>query len=647
MASERRIRQAAIVAGGLGSRARSMTGDAIPKALLPVDGVPIVFRQMAALASEGVESVVVLAGHLGRQLEAELEPEARRLGLRSKVIVEDAPLGTAGCLCALADAGDDVLIVYGDMLFDMCLAPLLAFHRAKSALLTIVVHPNDHPRTSDLVVESGGLVRQVLPAKVPRDRDYRNLVPAGVYLASPQFLSRMAPGRKADMIHDVIPRLVGDGEAVAAYDTPEYLRDVGTPARHGRAERDVRAGRVVALRLDRKRPAVFLDCDGVLNAEPGGHGVLRPDDVRLLPGASAAVRQIREAGQLAIAVTNRAQVAKGMLDEEGLAGVLGRLEAELADGGGQLDRIYYCPHHPEGGHPGEIAALKIECRCRKPGPLMLERAAQELPVDMTRSALIGDSLRDIGAARAVGIWAYGVRTGYGCKDFKRYPGGREAIPVPDAMLENIEEAVALALGYAAIAEPVLQAVSRLPASRAPQLIAISGRARSGKSVLAHAVARTLHEAGARPLIVDLDGWIVPIEQRNPHMGAEACQRVEIYPEIVARLRAGEIVSAPGYDSISRGAGRETRYDASGASHIVLAGVLAGHPLIRGRLDLLAFKQVADGELERRFLDYYRWKGMADGDALALLGRRRGEEWPVVDAQRGTADIVLWSGDQQR
>jgi mannose-1-phosphate guanylyltransferase / phosphomannomutase len=178
---------AAIVAGGLGTRAAGLTGGRIPKALLPVVGVPIIFRQMRVLRREGIRRVKVLAGHLGDRLLPELAPEAAALELSLEIVVEPQPLGTAGCLSALAPAEDDVLIVYGDMLFDLTLSPLQDFHRRQGGVLTVVAHPNDHPRTSDLLIEDDGLVKAILPHGQTRVHDYRNLVPAGVYLASPEF----------------------------------------------------------------------------------------------------------------------------------------------------------------------------------------------------------------------------------------------------------------------------------------------------------------------------------------------------------------------------------------------------------------------------------------------------------------------------
>src|ERR1700720_3585150 len=215
---------AAIIAGGLGRRAAAMPAALIPKALLPVGGVPIIFRQMRVLRREGVTRVSVLAGHLGDRLRPALEPEAAALELELQGLIEPKPFGTAGSLTVLDSRAEEILIVYGDMLFDIALAPLREFHRRKNALLTVVAHPNDHPRSSDLIVERDGLVKEILPHGRPREHDHRNLVPAGLYLASPAFFAALEPDAKADMINDVLPRLVAAGTLVAVYNTPEYLR---------------------------------------------------------------------------------------------------------------------------------------------------------------------------------------------------------------------------------------------------------------------------------------------------------------------------------------------------------------------------------------------------------------------------------------
>ena len=143
--------RAVIIAGGLGTRAGTMTGDRIPKAMLPVAGVPIIFRQLRTLRREGITTITVLAGHLGDRLIGPLAEETRALGVALDVLVENEPLGTADCLSILGAAGQATLIINGDMLFDMALDPLERFHNASQAVITVVAHPNDHPRTSDLI----------------------------------------------------------------------------------------------------------------------------------------------------------------------------------------------------------------------------------------------------------------------------------------------------------------------------------------------------------------------------------------------------------------------------------------------------------------------------------------------------------------
>jgi D-glycero-D-manno-heptose 1,7-bisphosphate phosphatase len=162
------------------------------------------------------------------------------------------------------------------------------------------------------------------------------------------------------------------------------------------------------------RRAVFLDRDGTLVEEiPYLHD---PELVRLVPGATAALRDLAGAGFALAVVTNQAGAAKGYYDEDAVARVHRRLRELLAAGGVALDGIWYCPHHPD----GTVAPLRRQCRCRKPGPGMLEAAAAELGLDLGASYLVGNHPTDAGAARAAGATPLFVATGQA--------GGRPAPP---------------------------------------------------------------------------------------------------------------------------------------------------------------------------------------------------------------------------
>ncbi len=137
------------------------------------------------------------------------------------------------------------------------------------------------------------------------------------------------------------------------------------------------------------RPAVFLDRDGTLIEERGYPS--RPQDIVPLPGVGRALARLREAGWLAIVLTNQSGVARGLFSEEELERLNEDLYRKLAQQGGSVDALYYCPHHPE----GRAAAYRHACTCRKPARGLLDLALAEHPIDLARSAFVGDSPRDL------------------------------------------------------------------------------------------------------------------------------------------------------------------------------------------------------------------------------------------------------------
>jgi D-glycero-D-manno-heptose 1,7-bisphosphate phosphatase len=155
------------------------------------------------------------------------------------------------------------------------------------------------------------------------------------------------------------------------------------------------------------RPAIFMDRDGTICDEVGY--VNHASRSRLLPKSVEAIRLVNQAGYLAIVATNQSGVARGLFDEALVETVHRQLAASVEAGGGRLDALYYCPHHPREGQP----PYRMECDCRKPRPGMLLRAAGEHGVDMARSWMVGDSLVDLEAGAAAGVGVVHVLTGYG------------------------------------------------------------------------------------------------------------------------------------------------------------------------------------------------------------------------------------------
>lgn len=167
------------------------------------------------------------------------------------------------------------------------------------------------------------------------------------------------------------------------------------------------------------RPAVFLDRDGTLIEDR--HYLRDAADVRLLPGAAEAVRRLNAAGLAAVVVTNQSGIARGLLTEDDYQESVRRLNALLEGEAARLDAHYHCPHLP---------GISGGCECRKPGPLLYQRAAADLGLDLARSWWIGDRLRDVEPAARLGGRGALVLTGAG-REESRLPGAGRWITAPD------------------------------------------------------------------------------------------------------------------------------------------------------------------------------------------------------------------------
>ena len=185
------------------------------------------------------------------------------------------------------------------------------------------------------------------------------------------------------------------------------------------------------------RPAVFMDRDGCLIEEMGY--LNHPSRVRILPRTAAAVARLNAAGIPALMATNQAGIARGYFSAETLAEINAEVVRQLASEGARLDGLYVCTHHPTVGSP----PYRRLCDCRKPKPGLLQRAAEELGVDLSRSVMVGDKPSDVEAGQAAGAAGVLVLTGYGRGEWEYL---RHAWTVkPDHVAEDLLDAVVWAL----------------------------------------------------------------------------------------------------------------------------------------------------------------------------------------------------------
>jgi D-glycero-D-manno-heptose 1,7-bisphosphate phosphatase len=146
---------------------------------------------------------------------------------------------------------------------------------------------------------------------------------------------------------------------------------------------------------------IILDRDGVINEESDVY-IKNPDEWLPIPGSLQAIAALNKAGHSVVIATNQSGIARGLYTEEGLKQIHNKMLQALAKEGGHIDGIFYCPHHPD-----------QNCFCRKPQPGLLLQIAQQYDVDLQKALFIGDSMRDITCAKAVGCKPILVKTGKG------------------------------------------------------------------------------------------------------------------------------------------------------------------------------------------------------------------------------------------
>lgn len=409
-----------IMAGGRGTRISSVASD-IPKPMIKIEGKPVLEHELECLRDQGFTDIILTVSHLGSIIMdyfgdgSGISPATGKpFGVHIEYYFEKEPLGNAGALFKIKDKLDsDFLLLNADAVFDVDFNRFVAFHNQHGGLVTLFTHPNSHPYDSGLIIaDKKYSVEQWLAKEDDRPKYYRNRVNAGLHVINPLILDQSGidadkvgtlddNGKpiKVDLDRQLLKPLAGTGK-MFCYDSPEYVKDMGTPERYYSVCEDYKAGRVSGKNLKNKQKAIFLDRDGTINKYVG---FLRDiDEFELLDGVADAIQEINASGYLAIVSTNQPVIARGEVSFDELEMIHNKMETLLGQKGAYLDAIYFCPHHPHKGYEGERPELKFDCECRKPKPGMLLKAAQEFNIDLAQSWMIGDGENDIKAGMNAG-----------------------------------------------------------------------------------------------------------------------------------------------------------------------------------------------------------------------------------------------------
>ncbi len=631
------MKQAVVLAGGKGTRLRSVTGGK-PKPLAPMGETTLLGHHLAALERHGFVEALVLVDYEAEQIRRWVSDNWHGV-LQVSFLEDGTPRGTAGAVLAAYDRlQPEFLVTYADTLFEVQLQRFVAAHQAhKGCAATLFVHPNDHPHDSDLIeLDDANRVLAFHPYPHPSDSWLPNMVNAALYCVRRESLRGVAEDMRQGVVDfgkHLFPAMLKRGLALYGYASSEYIKDAGTPERWEKVQRDLASGWVRGASLENLQRAVLTDRDGTLNKDPGH--IARAEDLELFPGIGAAMRRLNDAHWLNVVVTNQPVLARGEATFEGMRRIHARLDTEIAADRAWVDGLFLCPHHPHGGYPGEVPELKINCDCRKPAAGLIQQARDRFNLDLKECWMVGDSTADIGSARAAGVSMVLVRTGVAGLDDK-YP----------------YEASFTVTDYPAAVEFILDTYPALAATLAPLTedlagggmdVLVGGCARSGKSTAAGVIERELRRRGVACQVIQLDRFL----RSEADRGAGLAGRYDIdgiarCMVAVAKRSEGDVsITLPFYSRRLRAQldlGLEMTVPRGAV--VIWEGVIAG--LLRDTApwaQCYLYMDADENARRERFHAYDQSRGLSEERSAKNWAERDEDEHPAIRATRALATHV--------
>ena len=626
-----------ILAGGKGTRLEEITKNTLPKPLVKIAGKPILQYQIEFLKKNDVKDVIISVDYKSEMMEDYFK-DGSDFGLSITYSKDPIPLGTAGSFKyseKMFKNERDILVLYGDLIFDIDLLRMILFHQNHDGIGTLLVHPNDHPYDSDLfdLDKTNRITRCITK---PHSGNNPNLVNAGIYILRTEILNYIEPQKYLDFGKDIFPSLILKGKSLYAYRSSEYVKDIGTPKRYYEVEKDILNGKIYRRNLKNKQKAVFLDRDGVINKEVDL--LYKPEQLELIEDVPNAIKRLNDSDYLSIVVTNQSVVARGLCTEEDIKIIHNKLETLLGEKNAFLDRIYYCPYHPDRGYPGENKAYKMDSECRKPKIGMLLEAEKDFNISNVDSFMIGDATVDIQTGMNYGAQTILVKTGYKGLD-KKYA------VTPNYEFENLSEAVQFILedypAYFKFCNDIFEKHnSKL------KMILIGGNSRSGKSVLASVLKHVFELHNKKTKILPIDNWLIPLSERKDDMNVYQRYNKDKLIKDLEDIINGRTVRLNPYDPLTRESKKEEmEIQVSKGEALIIEGVITlGIEELRDLSELKIFVKIDEETRKERFYKFYRYKNLTDKEIEKLYLQRYNEEVQEINKTEKFADCIFDRGE---
>ena len=380
--NDRKVKQAVILAGGLGTRLKPFT-DCAPKPMFPIQGVPFIEYLLKQIKRFGINEVLILLGYMPEAIMDYLG-DGEKYGIDIKYSVTSADNETALRLkLAERELHEVFLLMYCDNYCPIDFDRLCREYCQNDAMIQISAYSNtDGYSRSNLKIASNGRIEVYDKKRLDSDLQGVDIGYSIVNRKTVELLGK----KNVNFEAEVFPLLVKEKKLYATVTDHRYY-SIGSYER---------------IELTKKffegKKFVFLDRDGTINVKPPkAHYIDRPEDFVWLPKAREAVKLLKDKGYFIILVTNQAGIARKVITEETLSHIHSKMQADLKEIGACIDKIYVCPHDWDEG-----------CSCRKPKPGMLFQAQKEFSLNLTECVLIGDDERDIAAGKAAGCITYKV-----------------------------------------------------------------------------------------------------------------------------------------------------------------------------------------------------------------------------------------------
>lgn len=387
------VKEAIILAGGLGTRLRSVVSD-LPKCMAPVAGQPFLKHIIRYLLSQGIEKFIFSLGYKHEIIEEFLNNEFATLHYEASI--EQEPLGTGGAIylaCRRAKE-DNILVVNGDTLFKADLQKAFSFHVENSSDCTLFLKPmQEFDRYGSVELDDDYTVSSFSEKQYLHSGD----INAGVYILNvEEFIDKDFP-EKFSFEKDYLEKYYTDKKIFGIIED-RYFIDIGIPEDLQRAQVELKQ---IPLHLENVDPGwtLFLDRDGVINYEKENDYILNWSEFEFYPGVTNAIRLLSEKFNTIVVISNQRGVGRGLMSERDLLDIQHRMRSEIGKNGGRIDKIYYC------------TATDAHHFYRKPNPGMALQAAKDFPmIDLSKTIMVGNKLSDMQFGRNAGTYTVYLKT---------------------------------------------------------------------------------------------------------------------------------------------------------------------------------------------------------------------------------------------